>query len=155
MLLNVTKRRKDSISHSFTSQLSFSTSNFPILASLLLTDDNKIQGLCTCMGEIVALTPPGKADVPPETSKLSVVSHVLASCLYHYSPWSARSYLFCYCISQHCHFLGLSYRLRKWQSLCVISAAHQIFLFFPPRYSVILYVLIPLQLLVALDLLWQ
>ena len=47
------------------------------------------------MGEIVAPTPPGKADVPPETSEPSVVSHVLASCLYHYSPWSARSCLFC------------------------------------------------------------
>ena len=43
------------------------------------------------MGEIVVVTSPGKAPVPPETSKPSVVTHVLASGLYHYSPRSAKS----------------------------------------------------------------
>ena len=43
------------------------------------------------MGEIVVVTSPGKAPVPPETSKQPVVTHVLASGLYHYSPRSAKS----------------------------------------------------------------
>ena len=43
------------------------------------------------MGEIVVVTSPGKAPVPPETSKPPVVTHVLASGLYHYSPRSAKS----------------------------------------------------------------
>ena len=42
------------------------------------------------MGEIVAVISSDKAPVPPETSKPSVLTHVLASGLYHYSPRSAK-----------------------------------------------------------------